>query len=71
MAILTEQQLELAARKYCELAGLDPEKMVAAPTPVDERGFTRDVYIEHRQWLSVALKLREHNLFDEAIRLAL
>jgi hypothetical protein len=68
MAILTETQIEVAAKKYCELAGLDPEKWVQVPSPTDDRGFTYDVYIQHKQWRLVASRVREQNIMDEAIQ---
>lgn len=65
--VLTEEQIEKAARKYCELAKLDAEKIVNAPSPVDERGYTYDTCIKQKQWQEIAVKIREQNLLNEAI----
>ena len=68
---LTEKQIEVAARKYCELAGLDPDKLVQAPSPIDAGCWTYAVLIQHKQWHSVAARLRDQSFMDEAIRHAL
>lgn len=68
---MSKEQLEMAARKYCELANLDPEKLVQAPCPVDERGWTYDVFLQHKQWESVAMALKQHYMASIAIDYAL
>lgn len=70
MAILTETQIAIAAKKYCEVAGLDPEKLVQAPSPTDDRGWTLDVCVQRTQWQAIAESIREQNRLDEAIRYA-
>lgn len=68
---MSKEQLEMAARKYCELANLDPERLVQAPSPVDERGWTYDVFLQHKQWESVAMILKQHYMATLAIDYAL
>jgi len=68
---MSKEQLEMAARKYCELANLDPEQMVPAPSPTCERGQTFDVFIEQKRWESIATALKQHYMANIAIDYAL
>lgn len=67
---MTEEELKKAAMRYCDLAGLDPNVMVAAPTPTDANGMTFDVYSEEPRWKSVARHIQTHFWLTQAIRFA-
>ena len=68
MAILTEHQIEIAAREYCRLKGLDPDKDVTHGLDPDGSGITCDVLLFSKRWQRVARMIREQNVVDEAIR---
>lgn len=70
MALLPEQQLELAAREYCRLKGLNPDSQVRHDADPDENGCVVAVLLSSPRWMRVARAIREHDIMNEAIRLA-
>ena len=52
----------MAALKYCELADLDPKKLVR-----DETLFNQTTGFVHEQWESVAAMLKRHYMANLAI----
>lgn len=68
--LLSEKQIEIAAKMYCELAGINPDKLVQAPTPTDDRGFTYDVFCQQKQWIVIADSIRQQNLINQSINYA-
>lgn len=70
MSMLTEPQIESVARKYCEIAELDPEKLIQEPVQPNEFGEVLSVVVMKKQWYIIAKKVKERNMMDEAIRLA-
>lgn len=65
MAILTEQQLEIAAREYCRLADIDPDK----ETDVSIPGLHHMVHAKQSvpMWKVCVNSIREQNITNEAI----
>lgn len=57
--MLTDYQLEIAAREFCRLRGQDPD----LPTPVNWN-------LERRLWNIAALQIREHEQMRWAIDFA-
>lgn len=65
--MLTDKQIELAARHYCELLGLDPDEQVGHGAEPDSNGFVPDVMLYCRRWQLVARKLKERELENAAL----
>lgn len=68
--MLTDEQLELAARKYCELAGMDPDKMVPHGAEPSPEGFIPMVLLHSPCWQLVAKILRDTERQLHAIEIA-
>ena len=64
---MNAEQLERAARHYCFVTGLNPDKLISAPTPTDGSGQTFDIYVQEVQWKSIARRIEEHHLFQQSI----
>lgn len=47
---MNAQQLEVAARKLCEIRGIDPETMVPHGAAPDARGFVPAVLLHSPAW---------------------
>lgn len=67
---LTEEQLEIAARKYCELAGVDPDKSVAHGADPDENGMVPAICLYSPQWKRVAREIAQHDAVRVCIAFA-
>ncbi len=67
--MLTEKQLEVAAKKYCELLGIDPYEEVKHG-PDSNGGFTFDILIRTVRWKRIADDLRLYDIRNEAINFA-
>lgn len=61
--MISDQQLETAARRYCELAKLNPEEMVPIPS-----NSTLAMY--EQRWKRVAASLKTQWLINEALGFA-
>lgn len=58
MRELTEEQLEKAARKLCELRGVDPDKRVAHGAPPNSMGYVPAICMYSPAWTLVASEVR-------------
>lgn len=68
---MTNKQLEIAARKYCELTGLDPEAFVQGPCPTDKSGMVYLVNTQEKTWRSVARRIKDVDLMNQAMQFAI
>lgn len=64
--LLTDEQLEKAARKYCQLMSLDPEETVQEEN-TSQRGFTLDVCYTTTRLEEVKRKLKEADVIRQSI----
>ena len=67
---MTEQQLEIAARKLCELRGLDPEAKITHGADPDENGFVVSIAYISPRWKLVKKEIQNYLLIQEAIDFA-
>ena len=51
---MTEQQIEAAARKLCEIRGVNPDARVAHGAPPNENGIVHAVLVYSPYWRVVA-----------------
>lgn len=58
MKELTEEQLEKAARKLCELRGIDPDKRVPHSAPPTNMGYIPAVMMYSPAWTLMAGEVR-------------
>ncbi len=65
--MLTESQLETAAREYCRLAGTDPEAKVVTSPPPNADGTVYAVCIWVPAWRKVASMLAQQDLVRHCI----
>lgn len=47
---MTDQQLEAAARKLCELRGVDPDRLVPTSPPPNDMGYVPAVLLTVPAW---------------------
>ena len=69
--MLTEKQLEIAARELCRLRGRDPDQNVchgAEPDPVT--GYVPAIALFSLQWRLVAKEIRGYEMIAAAINTA-
>lgn len=69
--MLTEKQLEIAARELCRLRGRDPDQKVcheAEPDPVT--GYVPSIALFSLQWRLVAKEIRGYEMLAQAIKFA-
>lgn len=64
---ITESQLEAAARRYCKLAGINPESMIGHGPPPNANGMVNALLVYSPQWKLVAQEIRRHELMTLAI----
>jgi hypothetical protein len=69
-SLLSEAQLEVAARKYCELAGLNPDEQVGHRADPDEMGVVLDVMLYSPRWKRVAIKIAQYDIVRVCIAFA-
>lgn len=55
---MTEEQLEMAARKLCEIRGIDPEKRIPHGAPPNDMGYVPAVLLHSPAWKLVAGEIR-------------
>lgn len=67
---MTDDQIELAARKYCELACLDPHVLVAHGADPDPSGFVVDVLLHSPLWTRIARDIKRTARIMDAIEYA-
>jgi hypothetical protein len=65
--MMTETQLEIAAREYCRLAGIDAEKKVGTSPPTNPDGTVNMVCLWVPAWKPVAEMIAQHNLVKHCI----
>lgn len=66
--MLTDDQLEKAARAYCASAGLDPDEKVGHGAPPSSDGWAPAVLMYSPRWRIVADELLDLHLRHEALR---
>ena len=64
---MTENQIEVAARKLCELRGIDPESLIAHEAKPDSRGFVPAILLHSKAWKVAAAEVRSAVQMHEAI----
>lgn len=55
---MTDEQLEAAARKLCELRGIDPERMVPTAPPPTDMGYVPAVLLHTPAWRAAVAEIR-------------
>ena len=65
--MLTNSQLETAAREYCRLAGIDPEAEVVTSPPPNADGTVNAVCIWVPAWRQVASMIAQQDLLLHCI----
>lgn len=68
MPILTDAQIERAAREYCRIKGVNPDDDVTHGHDTDGYSPVCDVCLISKRWERVAVKIREHNLLSDVIK---
>ena len=68
--MLTERQLELAARKLCELRGHDPEKLVGHGPIPNADGSVNAVYLQSPRWILAKQEIMDFINIQRAIEYA-
>lgn len=58
---LTDQELEVAAKEYCNLVGLDPEAMV------QDTSLPGFAYCTRPRWMNIAVELKHLDAMQRAI----
>jgi hypothetical protein len=69
-SLLSEAQLEIAARKYCELAGLNPDEQVGHGADPDENGIVLAVMLYSPRWKIVAQQIARYDIVRVCIAFA-
>jgi hypothetical protein len=67
---MTEEQIEKAARKLCELRGIDPDRRVSHAAPPTSMGYVPAVLMYSPAWTLVASEIRGFWMMIEAIDFA-
>lgn len=68
--MLTENQLEMAAREYCRIKGVDPDEMIKhGPDPIGS--VVHSILLESPRWERVARILREQDIQRHCIKHAI
>lgn len=65
--MMTEAQLEAAARELCRLRGVDPDKSTGHGAEPGPSGATCDVWMYSPAWCLAVKEVRARNIMDEAI----
>ena len=71
--MMTEKQIEVAARKFCEMLGLDPDARVGHGVDVEDgyTGLVPAVAIYSPQWTRYAREIKRAAMMQDAIAAAL
>jgi len=67
---MNEQTIERAARKLCELRGINPDQMIPHGAQPDARGFVPAVLCHSPAWVLVSKEVRACLQVDTAIDFA-
>ena len=65
--LLTDEQLEKAARHLCFMRGQDLDRDIGHGAPVDEYGFQLGILLYSPRWRLTADELRELNMKMHAL----
>jgi hypothetical protein len=68
MKPLTDEDIEAAARKYCELVGLDPDAKILQPPAYSPDGTSSLVAMYGPQWKAYAGAVRSYRAMNQAIK---
>ena len=66
--MLTSRQREVAARKLCELRGIDPEQSVAHGADPSPDGYTPAVLLYSPAWLRALREIEAQDILMDALR---
>ena len=66
--MLNDDQLEVAARIWCELAGLDPDEEVMHGADPDANGVVLAIALYSPRWKRVAQEIHHIDMVAEAIK---
>jgi len=69
-SLLTDAQLEIAARKYCEIAGINPDEQVGHGAEPDENGYVFAVMLYSPRWKRVATEIARYDIVRVCIAFA-
>lgn len=64
---MTEQQLEAAARKLCEIRGIDPDFLVSHGVPPSDMGYVPAVLLHSPAWTLAVSEVRNFYELAKAI----
>lgn len=67
---MTEADLELAARKLCEIRGIDPDFMVSHAAPPTDQGYVPAVLLHSPAWRLAVSEVRKFWEMAQAIDFA-
>lgn len=67
---MTESQIEFAARKLCELRGINPDEIVGHEAEPDANGFVLAVLCHSPAWTLVRKEIIVHQQISDAIAFA-
>lgn len=67
METVTEEQLEVAARHYCEISDLNPDEMVPHGADPGPNGLTHAILLHSPRWQRVARVIAEHDRQMQAV----
>lgn len=68
--MLTEQQVETAARKLCELRGIDPDALVSHCADPSPQGYIPAILLHSPAWTRAKREVVDHWRLTEALRVA-
>ena len=68
--MLSEEQIERAARKLCELRGIDPDALVSHEADPSPGGFLPDILLYSPAWTRAKREVVNHWLLTEALNAA-
>ena len=69
--MLTEEQIELAARKLCEMRGIDPDALVSHGPDPSPGGYVHAVLLHSPAWTRAKREVIDHWRLNEAIKAAI
>lgn len=64
---MTEQQIEAAARKLCEIRGIDPDRMVPHGAPPNDHGYVPAVLLHSPAWRMAVSEVRNFYQLAKAV----
>lgn len=67
---MTSEQIEKAARKLCELRGIDPDRQVSLDAKPNKDGSVCDVMLLGQAWQRAAVEIVAANQVAQAIQFA-